>query len=184
MSVAPALEVIGLHKQFVAGSGSCLATNSVLRGVDLELATGEIAAIVGPAGSGRSTLLLCIAGLLTADRGIVRRFGDDSRAAAARVTSHYLECEQLWRRGDSAFSMLHLVDVGDFSALQLVRVRHWLADRSRRGDAALVAADSIDLARQLTGRILILREGRLLEQPRAGTRVAEARFVDRPLERV
>jgi ABC-type nitrate/sulfonate/bicarbonate transport system ATPase subunit len=183
--VTLALEVIGLHKQFAAGAGSCLATNSVLREVNLELERGEVAAIVGAAGSGRSTLLLCIAGLLTADHGVVRRFGNELREAAARSTIHYLSCEQLWGgRGISPDPTLHLVDLCDFPALQLGRLRRWLVERSRRGDAALVVADSVDLARHLARRILILREGRLQDATRARARVAESRFVDRPFERV
>ena len=185
MGVTLALEVIGLHKRFTAGAGSCLGTHSVLRGINLELARGEAAAVVGAAGSGRSTLLLCIAGLLAADMGVVRRFGDESREAAALCTSHYLNGEQLWRRHVPRDSMLHLVDLSDFRALQLARLRRWLVEQRRRGDASLVVADSIDLARHLVGRVLILRDGRLHEVARAqASRVAEWRFVDRPFERV
>ena len=179
-----ALEVIGLHKQFTAGVGSCLATNSVLRGVDLELDRGEVAAIVGQSGSGRSTLLLCVAGLLAADEGIIRRFGDASREAASRCTSHYLSCEQLWRGLAAPSGTLHLADLGDFPALQLARLRRGLVELGRRGDAALIVADSVDLARHLAARILVLREGRLHEVTRVQARVAESRFVDRPFERV
>jgi ABC-type nitrate/sulfonate/bicarbonate transport system ATPase subunit len=182
--VTLALEVIGLSKRFSAGAGSCLATNSVLREVNLELERGDVAAIVGAAGSGRSTLLLCIAGLLTADEGVVRRFGNELREAAARSTIHYLSCEQLWERGIAPDPTLHLVDLCDFPALQLGRLRRWLVERSRRGDAALVVADSVDLARHLARRILMLQEGRLQEVTRARARVAESRFVDRPFERV
>ena len=184
LSVSLALEVIGLHKQFMAGVGSCLATNSVLRGVDLELDAGEIAAIVGRSGSGRSTLLLCLAGLLAPDEGIIRWYGDPSRQAATRCTSHYLTCRQLWRGLASPGRMLHLIDLSDFPALQLARFRRSLVEVSRRGDAALIVADSLDLARHLAGRILHLREGRLLEETRVQARVAESRFVDRPFERV
>jgi len=182
--VSLALEVIGLHKSFAAGVGSCLATNSVLRGVDFELDRGAVAAIVGPNGCGRSTLLLCIAGLLVADQGIIRRFGDASREAASRSTRHYLNCEQFWRGLTPPGRLVHLVDLGDFAAVQLARLRRRLGELSQRGDAAIIVADSIDLARQLTDRILLLREGRLFEVARVQARVAEASFVDRPFQRV
>jgi len=182
--VSLALEVIGLHKRFTAGVGACLATNSVLRGVDLELERGEVAAIAGARGSGRSTLLLCVAALMATDRGVIRWFGDDSRQAAARRTSHYLSSERLWVCGESTQATLHLLDLGDFPAIRLTRLRRWLVDRCRQGDAALVVADSVDLARHLTGRILDLREGRLMETTRTQSRVAERHFVDRPFERV
>ena len=179
-----ALEVIGLQKRFTAGVGSCLATNAVLRGIDVEIERGEVAAIVGAPGSGRSTLLLCIAGLLAADRGILRRFGDESREAGARLTRHYLSCDDLWCCAESSGPALHLLDLSDFSALQLTRLRGWLGTQSQRGDAALVVADSVELARHLTRRTLVLREGLLAESPRAHSRVAERHFVDRPFERV
>jgi ABC-type multidrug transport system ATPase subunit len=182
--VSPALEVIGLHKRFTAGVGSCSATNSVLRGVDLQVERGETAAIVGGAGSGRSTLLLCIAGLLSIDAGVVRRFGDDSRATAARCTGYYMTAEELWQGGVSHSPMLHLIDLRDFPALQLGRVRRWLADESDEGGAALVVADSVDLARHVARRVAILRDGQLQDVQPIRARVAESRFVDRPFERV
>jgi ABC-type polar amino acid transport system ATPase subunit len=58
MSAAPrtasgvVLRTEGIHKSF--------GGNSVLRGVDLELAEHEVVALIGPSGSGKSTLLRCI----------------------------------------------------------------------------------------------------------------------------
>jgi putative ABC transport system ATP-binding protein len=42
-----------------------------LRGVDIEVAEGEIVAVTGPSGCGKSTLLHCLAGILKPDSGIV-----------------------------------------------------------------------------------------------------------------
>ena len=49
----PALKVIGLEKSFEMGG----ETLSVLRGVDIEIETGERVAVVGQSGSGKSTFL-------------------------------------------------------------------------------------------------------------------------------
>jgi putative ABC transport system ATP-binding protein len=42
-----------------------------LRGVDLDVATGELLAVMGPSGSGKTTLLNCFSGLDTIDGGRV-----------------------------------------------------------------------------------------------------------------
>ena len=48
---------------------------AALDDVDLDIASGELVALLGPSGSGKTTLLRVIAGLLHADSGTVR-FGD------------------------------------------------------------------------------------------------------------
>ena len=48
----PEIEVRGLHKSF--------GDNEVLRGIDLEIAQGEVVCVIGPSGSGKSTLLRCV----------------------------------------------------------------------------------------------------------------------------
>ncbi len=47
-------------------------TVQVLRGVDLEVAPGEVACLLGPSGSGKSTFLRCINHLETVDGGSLR----------------------------------------------------------------------------------------------------------------
>ncbi|NUK13120.1 amino acid ABC transporter ATP-binding protein, partial [Streptomyces lunaelactis] len=48
----PEIEIRGLHKSF--------GDNEVLRGIDLEVARGEVVCVIGPSGSGKSTLLRCV----------------------------------------------------------------------------------------------------------------------------
>jgi polar amino acid transport system ATP-binding protein len=58
------IEIEGLHKHF----GSL----HVLRGIDLSVAVGEVVCIIGPSGSGKSSLLRCINHLEIAEQGRVR----------------------------------------------------------------------------------------------------------------
>ncbi|MFC5805283.1 amino acid ABC transporter ATP-binding protein [Streptomyces formicae] len=46
------IEIRGLHKSF--------GDNEVLRGIDLDVARGEVVCVIGPSGSGKSTLLRCV----------------------------------------------------------------------------------------------------------------------------
>ena len=74
----------GIGRTFESSQGR----NEVLRGLDLELASGEIAAVVGPSGCGKSTLLRLIAGLDRPSAGAIRLgesalSGTDPRTAVA-----------------------------------------------------------------------------------------------------
>ena len=51
-----------------------------LRGVDLDILTGEVLAVTGPSGSGKSTLLHVMAGVLVPDAGRVDYAGRDVAA--------------------------------------------------------------------------------------------------------
>ena len=64
----PFLEVRGLHKGYVVGD----RTLPVLRGLDLTLERGEMVAVVGASGVGKSTLLHVLGGLDKSDAGTVR----------------------------------------------------------------------------------------------------------------
>jgi putative ABC transport system ATP-binding protein len=62
----------GIRKAYRNGS-----VVEALRGVDLDIPTGELLAIVGPSGSGKTTLLNCLSGLETIDEGEVVVGGAD-----------------------------------------------------------------------------------------------------------
>lgn len=57
----PIVELKGISKQF--------GSNQVLDQVDLTVTPGEAVALIGPSGTGKSTILRIIAGLLAADHG-------------------------------------------------------------------------------------------------------------------
>ena len=61
----------------VSGATVTFGRVAALDGIDLEVATGEIVAILGPSGCGKSTLLRAVAGLQPLDAGEVRWDGED-----------------------------------------------------------------------------------------------------------
>ena len=69
----PALSVRGLEKRYGLGE----AQVDVLRGVELEVMPGEMCAVMGPSGVGKSTLMSCVAGLEAPDRGAIEVLGRD-----------------------------------------------------------------------------------------------------------
>ncbi len=71
----------GLHYSF--------GQRTVFSGIDFAIARGSVAAIMGPSGTGKTTLLRLITGQLQADRGVVEVEGQDiaglSRAGVFRM---------------------------------------------------------------------------------------------------
>ena len=61
---AAGVTITGLNKSY--------GTNHILRGIDLEIAPGEVVCLIGPSGSGKSTLLRCVNLLETPESGTVR----------------------------------------------------------------------------------------------------------------
>ena len=75
-STAPALEVRGGRKSFGAVHA--------LRGVDITVRAGEVTALVGDNGAGKSTMIKCIAGIFPFDSGEVL-VGGAPRASMAQA---------------------------------------------------------------------------------------------------
>jgi ABC-2 type transport system ATP-binding protein len=61
-----------------------------LRGVDLEVAAGEVVGLLGPNGAGKSTLTKVLCGLVRADSGVAHIAGTPAGSLAARSHVGYL----------------------------------------------------------------------------------------------
>lgn len=69
------------------GTGS--AQVQALRGVTLDVQTGELLMLVGPSGCGKTTLLSVIAGILDHDEGSCLVFDQDFKTMPQRAKTHY-----------------------------------------------------------------------------------------------
>ena len=74
------LEIDGVHKH--------LGGRSVLDGVHLRGAPGEVIVLTGGNGSGKTTLLRIVAGIIQASRGAVRVCGCDIERDPVRARTH------------------------------------------------------------------------------------------------
>ena len=81
---AQSVHLDGIERSFPLAQGR----RDVLRGIDVDVAAGEIVAVIGPSGCGKSTLLRLVAGLDAPTRGSIRLDGTavadvDERTAVA-----------------------------------------------------------------------------------------------------
>jgi ABC-type polar amino acid transport system ATPase subunit len=121
--VSAALEVRDLVKRFTAEG------RPVLDGLSLTAGPGEVVVVAGPSGTGKSTLLRCIAGLQPFDAGTIR-LGE--RRATAQTPAALLGAVGLVFQGFELFPHLS------------VRGNCLLALRVVRGEADAVAGERVD----------------------------------------
>lgn len=112
-----------------------------LRGVDLEVAEGEILAVTGPSGCGKSTLLHCLSGILRPDAGEVLYGGQrlDTRSEADRSRLRRTDFGVLFQFGQL---------VPELTAAENVALPLLLAGQRRREAraAALTWLERLDVA--------------------------------------
>jgi putative ABC transport system ATP-binding protein len=90
MSASPKSKQIALHCQGVTKTfGTGAAAFQALRGVDLEVRTGELLMLVGPSGCGKTTLISVIAGVLRRDGGECSIYEQDFLKMAEQETTRF-----------------------------------------------------------------------------------------------
>jgi putative ABC transport system ATP-binding protein len=111
----------------------------ILRGIDLAVASGERVGIVGPSGSGKSSLLMVIGGLERATAGTVRVLGQDlgrlDEDALARLRRAHVGV---------VFQSFHLIPT--MTALENVATPLELAGRADAFDRAAEMLAAVGLA--------------------------------------
>jgi ABC-2 type transport system ATP-binding protein len=82
-----AIEITSLHRQF---SGKRMTKIDALKGLDLQIAIGEVFGFLGPNGAGKSTTIKLVMGLLRPTSGMARIMGMDVSHAESRRNVGYL----------------------------------------------------------------------------------------------
>jgi len=117
-------------------------SNQVLKGVSLEVAKGEMFAVIGASGSGKSTALRCIDRLETIDRGTIEVCG-------IRVDDPKVDLHQLRREVGIVFQSYNLfahLTVEENIMLALRHVKKLGRDEARR--VAMGVLDQVGLAQK------------------------------------
>jgi ABC-type lipoprotein export system ATPase subunit len=79
------IQAVDIHKTYDTGTAKVPA----LRGVNLEIAPGEMVAVMGPSGCGKTTLLNCLSGLDKVDTGEIWLEGKNLATLSDRERTHY-----------------------------------------------------------------------------------------------
>lgn len=124
------LEVKNLAKSYHNGS----ARVDVLKGLDLKVEKGEMLAVVGPSGIGKSTLLHLLGGLDHPDAGMIRVNDRELTTMSNEELAKFRN-----RNVGFVFQFHHLLP--EFNALENVAMPGWIG-RIERG-AALKAAEGL-----------------------------------------
>ena len=111
------IQAEGIEKSF--------GTLKVLKGIDLEVAQGEVLSIMGASGAGKSTLLQILGTLSTPDAGSLRIDGTDVLALGSKALSQFRN-----RRIGFVFQFHHLLP--EFTALENVLIPAYIGGRSEK----------------------------------------------------
>ncbi|MFC3982675.1 ABC transporter ATP-binding protein [Streptosporangium jomthongense] len=137
----------GIVKTYRSGEMSVPA----LRGVSLEIQAGEFVAIVGPSGTGKSTLMNCLSGIDTVDSGTVIVDGLDLHALSdRRRTEHRARRMGFVFQG---FNLIPVLNAVENVELPLLAASVRPAEARERAHAMLARVGLADRARHRPGQL-------------------------------
>jgi phospholipid/cholesterol/gamma-HCH transport system ATP-binding protein len=102
MAETPLIEVRNLHKRF--------GRQGVLQGLNLDIRRGEIMAVIGRSGTGKSVFLKHLIGLIRPDSGQVLVDGEDIHGGGSRHLAHIRERFGMLFQGGALFDSLTVED--------------------------------------------------------------------------
>lgn len=137
MSPAVMVRAEAVHKRF--------GRNEVLKGIDLEVATGEVMCLLGPSGSGKSTFLRCINHLEKINAGRLSVDGELVGYRPAGEKLHELrESEVARKRAEIGMVFQHFNLFGHMTALENVTCAPIHVKRVPREQARTLARELLD----------------------------------------
>jgi phospholipid/cholesterol/gamma-HCH transport system ATP-binding protein len=132
--VNPLLELREVHKTF--------GSNKVLNGVDLTIYEGEAIAIIGPSGTGKSTILRLICGLITPETGTVYINGNPVTTEQIQEAQHGLQIGMVFQNA-ALFDSLTVAENVGFSLFEHSRLSHRDIYRLVEEKLAMVGLENI-----------------------------------------
>lgn len=132
----PIIKITNLKKSF----GENI---NVLNGIDLEIFKGEIVAVIGPSGTGKSTMLRCINYLEVPDEGIITLNGSSIDA------SNYNKKDITEIRKHTAMVFQHYNLFKNMTVLENVMEALRLVHKINKKEAERIALDSLEMVGML-----------------------------------
>ena len=143
----PLLEIENLQKSFDG--------QKVLRGISLSLEKGDVVALIGPSGNGKTTLLRCINFLETPDGGSITVNGEKIFDAAKAARQSEAEIRKKRLHFGMVFQNFNLFP--QYTALQNVALAKELLEKERAGKS--LSAREIKAGAEKEARALLAQVG-------------------------
>ena len=143
----PILEIENLQKSFDG--------QKVLRGISLSLEKGDVVALIGPSGNGKTTLLRCINFLETPDGGSITVNGEKIFDAAKAARQSEAEIRKKRLHFGMVFQNFNLFP--QYTALQNVALAKELLEKERAGKS--LSAREIKAGAEKEARTLLAQVG-------------------------
>ena len=143
----PILEIENLQKSFDG--------QKVLRGISLSLEKGDVVALIGPSGNGKTTLLRCINFLETPDGGSITVNGEKIFDAAKAARQSEAEIRKKRLHFGMVFQNFNLFP--QYTALQNVALAKELLEKERAGKS--LSAREIKAGAEKEARALLAQVG-------------------------
>jgi ABC-2 type transport system ATP-binding protein len=153
------LQASGIAKEYRRGIWPARRRTQVLRGVDMDLAAGEVVGLVGENGSSKSTLMKILVGDLAADTGAITRNGRIGYCPQEPVVYERLTCDEHFELFGRAYGLTeqteHASRAGIYTRLGFDRYATTRADRLSGGTLSKL---NLGLALLADPEVLLLDE--------------------------